>query len=172
MRRRRKQEYTNKTKHTNGILLDTSYLLPILGIKVNLEDYDETFPLLLARFNVFYNPVSLVEAKWIALKRYRKTGNTRILKRFSEGVESIILDDRLKETILTNSLIEETSDKLLVEKNVRDYFDRIIYATAAAHRLTLLTEDENLHKTSLTQQEMNPPKKTSWNQIKTHLKNT
>jgi len=54
------------------LLLDTTYLLPILGIRMSLKGFSELFPKLLDDYTVFYNPVSLVEAKWVMLRLAKK----------------------------------------------------------------------------------------------------
>jgi len=54
------------------LVLDTTYLLPIFGIDMRLKGFGELFPRLLASYAVLYNPVSLVEAKWIVLKLVKK----------------------------------------------------------------------------------------------------
>lgn len=60
------------------------------------------------------------------------------------GLRALLSDKRFKRTALTNPEIEEIADRLLVEGNLRDYFDRMIYATAIYYNATLLTEDKEL----------------------------
>jgi len=134
------------------ILLDTTYLLPLFGVDVGLEDFKMLFPKLLNTYNVMYNPISLVEAKWIILGLTRKDEMLRLkmLKRYVQGLKSILLDKRLKATELTNPSIEEFADELLLNNKLNDYFDRIIYSTAKHYNATLLTEDEKLIEISKT----------------------
>jgi len=47
---------------------------------------------------------------------------------------------------LSSDTVEEVADGLLVREGVRDYFDRVIYGTAADRGSVLLTEDEELLK--------------------------
>ena len=54
------------------LVLDTTYLLPIFKIKVKLKYYDSIFPTLTEKYIVLYNPISIIEAKWIVLKLCRK----------------------------------------------------------------------------------------------------
>ncbi|MGC9148588.1 MAG: PIN domain-containing protein [Sulfolobales archaeon] len=56
----------------------------------------------------------------------------------------------MKQTILTNSEIERIADELLTKHGIQDYFDRMIYATAVHYDLVLLTEDNQLHELSRT----------------------
>ena len=53
-------------------------------------------------------------------------------------------DERLGRTELTSPDIEEVADLLLTRAGTADYFDRLIYATAASRGSALLTEDEGL----------------------------
>ena len=128
------------------LLLDTTYLLPIFGVRVGLKGFDTMFPLLLDKYSVVYNPISIVEAKWIVLRLSRRQSQERklILERFREGLKVLLNDERLSQTIITNSDMEEIADRLLLEAGIRDYFDRLIYSTAAYFNAILLTEDESL----------------------------
>ena len=128
------------------LMLNTTYLLPIFGISVGLEGFEKLFPELLARYTVLYNPVSLVEAKWIVLKLAKREPQERgtLLKRFRMGLEVLLRNERLGQTELTNPDVEEVADLLLTRAGVADYFDRLIYATATSRGSVLLTEDEEL----------------------------
>lgn len=91
----------------------------------------------------------MIETKWIILGLIRGIGDRRIrdllLREYRSGLDTLCMERGLKRTILTNSIIEEIADRLL-EHGVRDYFDRMIYATACYYNLVLITEDELLHK--------------------------
>ncbi|RLI28015.1 hypothetical protein DRO58_03095 [Candidatus Bathyarchaeota archaeon] len=149
------------------ILLDTGYLLPLFGVSVDLEMFDELFPRLLEEFEVLYNPVSLVEGKWIALKiAFRQPFlKDRLLKAYRLGLKSLLSDDRLKQTELTSPEIEEVAD-ILLEKGVRDYFDRVVYATAVVHEATLLTEDRELKRLGEAEEAPKPRGVMNWCEVR------
>ncbi len=128
------------------LMLDSTYLLPILGVRVGLERFETRFPLLIDEYKLIYNPISIMEAKRIVLKLVKKHLQKRelILKRFREGILALFSDKRLAQTIITNSDIEEIADRLLLEIGIKDYFDRLIYSTAAYFNAILLTEDKSL----------------------------
>ena len=131
------------------ILLDTTYLLPIFGVNIKLRDYEKCFPKILSKFNVLYNPISIIEAKWIVLsitRRCTKKERIKRLNRFRIGLHSLLWDRRFTPTPLTNPDVEEFADKLLIELNLKDLFDRIIYSTAKHYNAILLTEDKALLK--------------------------
>jgi len=61
--------------------------------------------------------------------------------------------------------IEEIADILLLKVGVKDYFDRVIYATTVHHKTPLLTEDEELRKILNINSIPKPPKIINWNEI-------
>jgi len=87
-----------------------------------------------------------VEAKLIVLRLSKRQSQKRklILERFREGLKVLLNDERLSQTIITNSDVEEIADKLLLEAGIRDYLDRLIYSSAAYFSAILLTEAETL----------------------------
>lgn len=151
------------------LLLDTTYLLPIFKIKVKLERFEELFPYVTRRYKILYNPVSIVEAKWITLKLCKQLPHKKkqLLKAFRTGLASL-RRSRIKPTILTSPSIEETADKLLLEAGIKDYFDRIIYATAAYYVATLLTEDKILQEIN-NENIPKPPDTLDWKTLKETL---
>lgn len=128
------------------LLLDTTYLLPAFGVAVRLKGFEERFPELLETHRVGYNPVSLVEAKWIILRLGRERALERgaLLERYRLGLRVVLADDRLRQSSLTSEEVERIADGLLVEHGAKDYFDRLIYGTACASGSVLLTEDDGL----------------------------
>ncbi len=130
------------------LLLDTSYLLPVFGVKLEYRDFELVFSRLHQRYALRYNPVSLIEAKWILLKHSKRVPSQRdaLLRAYRKGLLSLGKDPRFQSSILTSDPIEELSDTLLTQLNVTDYFDRQIYSTAANLRSVLLTENEALHE--------------------------
>ncbi len=128
------------------ILLDTTYLLPIFRIRVRLERYEEVFPQLLEGYDVLYTPLSLVEAKWVVLSisRGSHSERERYLEAFRRGLKALLHEERLTQTIVTSPEIERVADVLLIKGGIKDYFDRMIYATATFYDAALLTEDERL----------------------------
>ena len=126
------------------LLLDTTYLLPVFGIDVGLARFETKFPRVLGEYDIRYNPVSLLEAKWIILKMSRRGDRDKFLKRYRAGLRAIMTDKRISQTRFTDGAVELIADELLTDNLVNDYFDRIIYATAAVENWLLLTEDSIL----------------------------
>ncbi len=149
------------------IVLDTTYVLPIFGVKVDLMDFDKRFPVLLDDNLVMYNPVSLVEAKWIVLKlaKSNPASSEPLLEAYRVGLKVLLSEPRLRPTDLTNDGVELVADELLAKAELRDYFDRLIYATATHSDYSLLTEDELLHTTAKRGTLPRPKKTLNWENI-------
>ena len=150
----------------NKILLDTSYLLPLFGIDVEIDGLKENFPKVLKKFEVYYSPVSLIETKFIILRLLKDGIN--LLEDYRVGLDSILAEDLFKPTPLTNSEIEEVADRLLIDKGLKDYFDRMIYATAVVFKLALVTEDRKLTEIA-SNYSLKPPKVYSWKTLQLKL---
>lgn len=135
------------TEEDRTLLLDTSYLLPIFGVGLEYRDFEAVFPALHEVYALRYNPVSLIESKWIVLRHGKKFPDMReaLLKSYRRGIFSLEKDAHMQKTILTSEKIEEYADALLTKENISDYFDRLIYSTSAHFNYSLLTEDEKLH---------------------------
>jgi hypothetical protein len=143
------------------LLLDSSFLFPIFGVGLEYRNFDLVFPKLTDRYSVKYNPVSLIEAKWFILRQARKRkGSQNLLQSYRSGLLSFQRDERFESTPLTNEKIEETADLLLEKYAIQDYFDRLLYSTAAYLGSIFLTEDNQLHEVfKKTQDDMLKPKK-------------
>ena len=131
------------------LLLDSSYLFPIFGIELEYQKFESVFPTLPEKYLVKYNPVSLIEAKWYVLRKSKKKDKDQgdiLFQSYREGLLSLQRDQKLESTPLTNEHIEELSDSLLTKFDIRDYFDRLIYSTAADLQCALITEDASLHE--------------------------
>lgn len=148
------------------LLLDTAYILPIFGLQTDLKDFERAFPRLLGSHSVSFNPIALVESKWIILKLARRDHSKReiLLEAYRVGLKTLGGDRRLRQTALTDDTVEEMADRLLLE-GLRDYFDRLIYATAARMNCSLLTEDEELHKMGESTRLRRPKRVLKWEKL-------
>jgi len=124
------------------VLLDTSFLLPSLGIETGPEVYKGLRRLKGRRAEIFYSGFSLLEALWVAV---------RLMKRgafdegtFRTGLVCIISGQRY-------TRVEETPEVLmealrLYELGHTDLIDNVLYADARWFGLKLLTVDEELRR--------------------------
>ncbi len=149
------------------LLIDTTYILPIFGIGIELTDFNDGFATMLQRYAVKYNPISIVEAKWTVLRlaRMNRTSRDALLKAYRLGLTALEKDERLRQTVLTNDPIEEMSDRLLLNAGLKDYFDRQVYSTAVYLKCLLLTEDEELLRICKSGNLPKPQKVVRWKEL-------
>jgi hypothetical protein len=149
------------------LILDTTYLLPALGIGIDLRDFGKKFPQVLEDYSVLYNPVNLVEGKWVVLRMGKRENMdvVGLLERYRVGLGAILRDGRLAQTSITDLRVEELADELLLKHRVNDYFDRMIYGTACAKEALLLTEDRELRELWKAGKAPRPSKVLAWKDI-------
>jgi hypothetical protein len=124
-------------------LLDTTYLLPFLGIELRVRGVREDLARLLrSNPKLWFHPLSLVETKWVVLSLERRHG-PGLRGSFIEGLGALLTDHRFVPSPLTSKAIETDADRLL-DAGVQDYFDRMLAATAHQLPGTFLTEDRDL----------------------------
>ena len=118
--------------NNSSILLDTSFLLPTLGIDVEDDVYRALE--LLKKTNLFYLEAGLLEALWVAIRFSEKIP----LKTIEEGIEAIRRD-----YILIHPSGKSFADALMIYKlGHRDFIDALHYTTALNHNIKLLTIDK------------------------------
>ena len=123
------------------------------------------------RYSVKYNPVSLIEAKWFILRKARNRkseGARNLLQSYRRSLLSLERDKRIQSTQLTNEKIEELSNILLAEFAMQDYFDQLIFSTAANLGSILLTEDSVLHEIfkKMDDDSLKPKKTIKWKDLR------
>ncbi len=140
-------------------------------MKLEYHDYESAFTKLLKRYKVGYNPVSLIEAKWIILRHSKRSPEKRValLQSYRKRLLSLEKDERVQGTIITSERMEELSDALLTKHNVRDYFDRQIYSCAAELQCILLTEDNTLHDLMKKKSASAPKEALRWKELLNRL---
>ena len=116
------------------ILVDTSFLLPALGVEVEKEVMEAVKEFY--RFEVYYLEVSLLEAMWKILK----VAPPGVLNRVREGLVAIF------ETYRQAKLPPEAyiDAYKLYREGHRDYIDNLLYATSLRLNIPLLTVDREL----------------------------
>lgn len=117
------------------------------------------------KFEVYYQPVSIVEAKFVVLKLLRS--GVDVLEDYRRGLECLLSEESMRPTPLTSSEVEELSDELL-KLGLRDYFDRMLYSTSSTLGLDLVTEDREIVNFS-SKLSRRPPRILSWNDVRKYL---
>jgi len=122
------------------ILLDTSFILPSLGIDVGGDVLKGLKRLGEVKAEIFYSPFSILESLWVAARL--SASSTFDGESFSLGLRSVIEGGRYRK-------VEEDSktfnDALrLYTLGHRDIVDNILYASSLRLSLKLLTLDNEL----------------------------
>jgi len=153
------------------VLLDTTYLLPVFEIETNKFSKRDLELLLDSGIELFFNPISLIEIKWVLIRLTkrdkRKLGLLR--KVYNESVDYLLCCEEIKPTILLNGEICRLED-ILYDAGIKDYFDRIIMATAKVFTGRLLTEDDDLADVVKNLKEFEDLEVLNWRQLVKTLK--
>ena len=123
------------------ILLDTSFLLPVLGYETS-KRVMRALPLL-TRYELYYSELSLLEALWKISKLLAGLGldeRREALARIREGLDAIAMGMERAEAG-PGALLRALEMRLLGH---RDMVDNILYATAMEQGLLFLTIDDEL----------------------------
>ncbi|PSN93285.1 hypothetical protein B9Q06_12410 [Candidatus Marsarchaeota G2 archaeon ECH_B_2] len=115
------------------VLIDTSFILPALGVEVEKEVMD-TIPHF-RRFEVYYSELSILEAMWKILKVTRPENLSKVMM----GIESVHASYKHL-PIPSDAFIRAVE---LYKKGHSDYIDNLLYSTAQANNLKFLTIDQS-----------------------------
>lgn len=123
---------------SNKVLLDTSFLLPILGFETSnrvMKAFQK-----LDSYELYYNDVSILEALWKIIKVIE--GTEEQLSRIEEGIRAI-------RSTMKHALLDEEAVKNAIQMyklGHRDIIDNLLYSIATTKKLKLLTVDDDLVK--------------------------
>ncbi len=127
-----------RNSQNNKLLLDTSFLLPILGFETSKTIMD-TFQKL-DKYVLYYNDVSILEALWKIVKKIN--GSEEEIMRIIEGIKAI--RNTMNIIIINKESIKETIS--MYNLGHKDIVDNLLYSLAKANKLKLLTVDRELIK--------------------------
>jgi predicted nucleic acid-binding protein len=117
------------------ILIDTSFILPALGV-----DVGERVASLIKEFRnheIYFTELSLLEALWV-IRRLMREGVNVDLKLVKVGLKSVMNTYRLLK-VPTSAYVNA-----LRETGHNDMIDLLLYYTAKAYNLKLLSLDRRL----------------------------
>ncbi len=130
--------------------VDTTYLMPLFGLKTSVQDLNEQFLEILGkdRFTFLYSSVSMIEIKWQVIHLGKKNYDLDLLeKQFSLALSSLKNDSRYECIDFLNADINDLSYELR-KMGHNDYFDTIIASSALWEAELFITEDDPLKKVS------------------------
>jgi predicted nucleic acid-binding protein len=122
------------------VLLDTTFLLPTLGIDTGREALRALMRLDERRAQICYSPLSLLECLWI-VARLSKTAAVR-QEGFEEGLRSIARSGRYEPIAEPPEAYAEALR--LHRAGHRDMIDNLLYADSVHFNIRFLTLDEDL----------------------------
>ena len=124
-----------------GILLDTSFILPLLGIDVTSTKIRTGWNKLHSGNNdIFYTELSLYEASRVAACKIRNNKFDSI--RYRAGVNSIVLGGKFNKALLQPDAYSQALDYWIMGH--RDLFDNLLYVISLQNNLRFLTLDNEL----------------------------
>jgi len=131
-----------KLPRVSKVIVDTSFLLPYLGLKVK-EVSDEVMDWL-ESVELHYPYVMVPEVIGVVIKKVRSMGLSAIPKEALQGFNTIIYGGFV-------NLIPPVDQDLsiaygLIKRGLRDLFDALLYATSKRTGITAITVDEALLK--------------------------
>ena len=137
-------------KNINSVVLDTTYVLPLFGIKIDLfqsfqEEIKQLWKKGIKEYDIYLPSTCLIETVFKLLNEYRKTGDNSILKRY-DMILPTILSSPIK--IFHSELNAKSSliASIIRHSGHSDFMDCWIAGAATALNGILITEDKELEK--------------------------
>ncbi|QEE15675.1 PIN domain-containing protein [Promethearchaeum syntrophicum] len=134
---------------TNSLLLDTTYVLPLFGIEINMdnsfrEEIKQLWKIGVKNYKIYLSSASIIESVYKLNREYRNSKNPEILDRYHTVLPTIIRSKIVKiiDPFL-NPVIAESSMKIR-NYGHKDLMDCWIAASAISINALLLTEDKEL----------------------------
>lgn len=130
------------------VFLDTTYLLPLIGIETSLEQFNIQFEKSIEDRSIsyLYSSVSIIELKWI-IKKISKSIKTRqkLEDQLNDLLRLLTASAKFDQVDFSNDIINQISFKMETLGH-SDYFDTIIASSAITSSDVFLTEDKALSK--------------------------
>jgi len=134
---------------TINLLLDTTYVLPLFGIDINLDkDFREEIKQLwksgVKNYNLYLSSASIIESVYKLNREYRNSEDPEILERYHVVLPTIIKSKIVK--IIDPFLNPVIAEKCMKIRKLghKDLMDCWIAASAIAINAIFLTEDKEL----------------------------
>jgi len=138
-------------KNIKPLIMDTTYILPLFGIKIieltNFKKFSkELWSNGLKGFNLYLPSTCLMEALFKLTGEYRKSNDVDVLKRYAIAIPSILSFSSIQ---IINPLLTPEAIRIAIKIKYAghtDLMDCLIAASAAALKGIFLTEDIELSK--------------------------
>lgn len=134
------------------VLLDTSYLLPMFGLEVDIAPSEEINDLIASLTEgdgeIHVQDLSALEAygKTVRIAEKTKIEEGKLLA--AQGYIDFLSDQTMIHYSFSNFVVFQEAQK--IREKHRDLFDCFIFGTACAYNLLLVTEDKFAHNNITT----------------------
>lgn len=124
------------------LLLDTTYLLPAIGISIKGLPGDASIKLINKGHQIFINDMSIFELSANGAKHI--TAGILSGERVAKGIRAIVYDERVETIPMHESTILLTAFKL--RSILNDFIDCLILSSAINRCDALVTEDKDIQE--------------------------
>jgi len=123
------------------LLLDTTYLLPAIGVSIRGIPEDTPIKLIGKGYEIMMSDITIFELSAKGAKHI--TLGTLTAERVSRGIRAIVYDDRIERIPVHDSSVLLTAFKL--RRMLNDFIDCLILSSAINRNDILVTEDGDIH---------------------------
>ena len=123
------------------LLLDTTYLLPAIGVSIKDLLRDAPIELIREGYEISISDITIFEL--IAKGAKHITLGTLTAERVSRGIRAIVYDDGIERIPVHDSSVLLTAFKL--RRMLNDFIDCLILSSAINRNDILVTEDGDIH---------------------------
>jgi hypothetical protein len=127
-------------RETLKVLLDTSFILPSLGIDVGEEVLEGLRRLEASRAEIYYSGFSVLESLWVSARLLARTAFN--MEGFRLGLRSVIEGGRYRKVDESSQVFSDALELYFLGH--RDMVDNVLYACSTNLGLKFLTVDAEL----------------------------
>ena len=124
------------------LLLDTTYLLPAIGISIRGIPKDALIKLIGKGHHISISEITIFELSAKGAKHI--VDRTLTAERVSRGIRAIVYDERIEKIPIHDTSILLLAFKL--RRLLNDFIDCLILSSAIIRNDILITEDEAIHE--------------------------
>lgn len=123
------------------LLLDTTYLLPAIGVSIKGLPEDAPIKLISSEHQISMSDITIFELSAKGAKHI--TFGTLTAERVSRGIRALVYDDRIERIPIHDSSVLLAAFKL--RRMLNDFIDCLILSSAINQNDILVTEDGDIH---------------------------
>ena len=123
------------------LLLDTTYLLPAIGVSIKGLPEDAPIKLISSGHQISMSDITIFELSAKGAKHI--TLGTLTAERVSRGIRALVYDDRIERIPIHDSSVLLAAFKL--RRMLSDFIDCLILSSAINRNDILVTEDGDIH---------------------------